>query len=622
MPLFLPNRISRPACMLILAVMLLAAPARAEQYAATPEDAPWADLYAQRYAAMDPKRDPLEIEIVKAWDEEGIHYEAMYFTGQIAEGVPTRVYAIRGVPAAGENLPGILYAHGGGQTAYFEWVQFWARKGYACLSFDYSGDTNKYGPQYKREHFTKWGSGVENQLAEWLSTPAMDRQPTGDGWYQNVWAARRALTVLEQTERVDPTKLGLYGVSAGAYMSWLLAAVDERVKTVVPIFGGGGVWRDPNAVPLPFGTDEDERTRFLQAPGSPDYHAPFIKASMLYMSGTNDGAFNMDPMMDVFDRLRTPEAYLVLQPRANHHMDPPWAHSLGLWMDVQLKGQGGPWPKIPRLEVVGAGMVPELRLHPERGDEIERVEMLYALNGNWGPLRYWRDAENLRREGDVFFAQAPVMGTTDTLVAVANVFYKSGVTASARPVYVNVAELSGPRITLRHAKAIDAMEVVGPWVWGPAYPDPKRDDVYLKLWTDSAGMTGITINPFKCENPPFVSDDGTTLTFHFGTLKPNDPGYCGIGETGIAIDVSRERGPAEIVLFVNTLVGHHGTKTWEYSAPAIASGTGWQTVSAKAGDFKSAEGEALDGFDGVIYFGLKGKSGTEAPPAFRNLRWE
>jgi hypothetical protein len=34
------------------------------------------------WADFDPRRDPLEIEIAKSWDEGAVHLEQLYFTGE------------------------------------------------------------------------------------------------------------------------------------------------------------------------------------------------------------------------------------------------------------------------------------------------------------------------------------------------------------------------------------------------------------------------------------------------------------------------------------------------------------------------------------------------------------
>ena len=69
---------------------------------------------AEMVAGSDWERDPLEIDLLRAWDHDGVHFEELFFTGPITHGVKTRVHAFRGAPVSGAMLPGMLHAHGGG----------------------------------------------------------------------------------------------------------------------------------------------------------------------------------------------------------------------------------------------------------------------------------------------------------------------------------------------------------------------------------------------------------------------------------------------------------------------------------------------------------------------------
>ena len=95
------------------------------------------------WAGFDPRATPLDVEVVKVWDEGDVHLEMIYFTGEMFEGEKTRVFGYLGRPkSVSGKLPGILHIHGGGQTANLEWPRFWARRGFVCLTFDFCGDTS------------------------------------------------------------------------------------------------------------------------------------------------------------------------------------------------------------------------------------------------------------------------------------------------------------------------------------------------------------------------------------------------------------------------------------------------------------------------------------------------
>src|SRR5205814_1100465 len=50
-----------------------------------------------------------------------------------------------------------------------------------------------------------------------------------------VWNAIRALDYLQTRPEVDPSRIGLTGISGGGAMTWYTAAVDERIAAAAPV---------------------------------------------------------------------------------------------------------------------------------------------------------------------------------------------------------------------------------------------------------------------------------------------------------------------------------------------------------------------------------------------------
>ena len=67
-----------------------------------------------------------------------IYYDALPYGGK-----PTRVFAWIGLPAKREGkVPGIVLIHGGGGTAFKEWVKKWNDQGFAAISIAVEGQTD------------------------------------------------------------------------------------------------------------------------------------------------------------------------------------------------------------------------------------------------------------------------------------------------------------------------------------------------------------------------------------------------------------------------------------------------------------------------------------------------
>ena len=129
-------------------------------------------------------------------------------------------------------LPAILYVCGHGQVkidgvsygskAYYQHHGGWfARNGYVCLTID----TLQLGEIEGIHH------GTYREGMWWW----VNRGYTPAG--VEAWNCIRSLDYLQSRPEVDPEKLGVSGRSGGGAYSWWISALDERIKTSVPVAG-------------------------------------------------------------------------------------------------------------------------------------------------------------------------------------------------------------------------------------------------------------------------------------------------------------------------------------------------------------------------------------------------
>jgi cephalosporin-C deacetylase-like acetyl esterase len=83
----------------------------------------------------------------KTYEAEGFKPDgtvrAIYYDALTWNGKPTRVFAWIGLPAKREGkVPGMVLVHGGGGTAFKEWVQKWNDQGFAAVSIAVEGQTD------------------------------------------------------------------------------------------------------------------------------------------------------------------------------------------------------------------------------------------------------------------------------------------------------------------------------------------------------------------------------------------------------------------------------------------------------------------------------------------------
>jgi dienelactone hydrolase len=217
----------------------------------------------------------------------------LFYDGEPWQGKPTRVFAWYGVPpeAAKGPVPAMVLVHGGGGTAFSDWVRLWLRRGYAALAMDTCGGVPVWSeapyfsmqwPRHAHSGPNGWGNFAD------VGKPLRDQWP----WHA-IGAILRGHTWLRQQPEVDPERIGLTGISWGGYLTCLLAGLDPRLRFAAPVYGSG--FLDLPSVGLcdPATTDPDVFRQWLAA-WDPAHVLPQARLPMLWVNGTNDFAFPMN----------------------------------------------------------------------------------------------------------------------------------------------------------------------------------------------------------------------------------------------------------------------------------------------------------------------------------------
>ncbi len=303
------------------------------------------------WAISTPQELPFAEEWVVQKEENGVIWKEFYFTSETRAGESYRVYAIYSAPKTTGKVPAILYIHGATGTAEPAMVAEWAKRGYACLSFDWTA--NPKDMQLKREHFSKFGDLTDAAGAGAFVLPA-DRSRT----HQTMIAARRALSWLQLQPEVEPDKLGVIGISWGGFDSLILNGIDNRIKASVDIYGAGfyqefginggcfGVTGPLQSLP------REQQVEWLDH-FDPAHYLPQTLAPTLILTGTKDMFFWLPLVMRTFEALPV-EKRLVLEPNINHTFEiGTITKTAARWFDLFLRASGKPWPKIEIVDVGG-----------------------------------------------------------------------------------------------------------------------------------------------------------------------------------------------------------------------------------------------------------------------------
>ncbi|MDQ3815328.1 MAG: acetylxylan esterase [Armatimonadota bacterium] len=258
---------------------------------------------------------------------QALFYEALPWRGQ-----PTRSFAWLGLPERreAERVPAMVLVHGGGGTAYADWVRLWTSRGYAAIAMDTCGCTagGERGQRPRHEWGGPPGFGGWEQI-EW---------PVEDQWlYHAVADVMLAHSLLRSFDEVDSTRIGLTGISWGGFITCMVAGLDPRFALAAPVYGCGCVAENGFLSTL-LPEDSDAAQRWLDL-WDPAHFLPQAALPMLWVNGTNDFAFPMNVYQQSY-RLAPGPRTLSIRVRMEHSQPAgSTAPEISAFADSLFKGE-------------------------------------------------------------------------------------------------------------------------------------------------------------------------------------------------------------------------------------------------------------------------------------------
>ena len=188
------------------------------------------ELFEMLGLAPLPEKTDLKPTITGREDQADFFVEKLHFQSRPSLYVTANLYVPKNL--AGKKAPAILYGCGhalvkegtvsmGNKTGYQHHGAWFARHGYVCLIIDTIQLGELEGIHHGTRQFGRY---------DWN---ARGYTPAG----VEAWNGIRALDYLQSRPEVDGTKLGMTGRSGGGAYAWYTAALDERIKVVVPVAG-------------------------------------------------------------------------------------------------------------------------------------------------------------------------------------------------------------------------------------------------------------------------------------------------------------------------------------------------------------------------------------------------
>jgi dienelactone hydrolase len=285
------------------------------------------------------------------WVDRSQPVQSLTYAGEKYLGKETEVFAFYASPVTlgeaepGAKFPGVVCIHGGGGTAFAEWVQLWAKRGYAAIAMDLNGsrppapEIQPNGKVKGNAHDAKTRTRLPNGGPPHGHPEKFDSigGDTSDDWpFHAAASVMRAHSLLRSFPEVDAERTAVTGISWGGYTTCLAASLDDRFKAAVPVYGCGFL-HEGESVQKPSIDKLGERKAEWVREYDPGSLLPRCRVPILFVNGTNDVHYVLDSYMKSFNVVPG-EKQMRIQVHMPHGHQAGWApEEIGLFIDSKCR---------------------------------------------------------------------------------------------------------------------------------------------------------------------------------------------------------------------------------------------------------------------------------------------
>ena len=289
-----------------------------------------------------------------------------------------------------------MLVHGGGGTAFREWVEKWTERGYAAISIAVEGQTDEAEqvPDSARRSWKQhaWPGPKRDGIY------ADSSEPLRDQWiYHAVADTVLANSLLRSLPQVDVENVGLMGISWGGVITSTVIGIDSRFAFAIATYGCGHLFDSANHWGEALGSN-----RLYREVWDPMVRMDRVRTPVLWLSWPGDTAFPLDCQAACYRSAPGPRMVSLI-PNMRHSHRAGWNPPDSYAFADSVVSSGEPWLAKTESDLTDG----TVRVRFTAAKPLDGASFVWTSDAGFTGSREWNEsAAQLSRDGEIWLVTA------------------------------------------------------------------------------------------------------------------------------------------------------------------------------------------------------------------------
>ena len=502
----------------------------------------------------NPVAEDLSVDVVRAYEEDGVVYEKIYYTVKKTEQGECRAYTLVARPKKKGKLPVVLIAPSPtGREIDKSLVEGAVKDGYVAVVVDLEGQVDG------KQRYTFYPDDLDYCNLSRTGRHIQYAEPSAREtiWYNWTYVVRRAITLISSLDYADDTKIALVGVDQSSLVAWQTAGMDGRLACMVSIFGYN---------PQKIEEEQEEKDCWLSGVDQRSY-APFVTVPVLHVGGTNTNDDVVSFTEKTVERMKDKSLFYADYGFGNEHaLTVRQINTIKEFIKKVFSGEQ--FAQVPTMEIE-KGIDGEFKIKIN-APSAKSAEIWYAYLTEPKKV-FWKKVETGKKNGELI-ASFSLAKEDERVVIYARANY-SKFSIVSRPSYIETSRM-GASVHERRSTRI-LFDGTSDKNLIPIVEDKLVFDNSIEVVEGALGLMGVTVA-------------GGGIAYVFDPEQPIDLTFA----SSLQFEVySLSAFTLSIRLYSGDIVYKMEKK--------FRGGTGWQRVHLSSASFKNENMQKLSSFEEV-----------------------